>query len=369
MVDPADDPSHLILHVLPEDLSRGAQSFARALRDLLDGRGDLEHRTLTIFDAPAAALEADIRLGVPAEPWRSMGLHPVAVWKLRRCLHELRPDVVVAHGGEPLKYVWAAHVARPRVVYNKIGMFGFGGDALLRRRLHRRMIRRADVVAGVSSEALEQVPPVVGDGGPPLRLVPNGRDDSVFRPVPHRGDARPRLVYVGQVSPEKRPDLFVEVVGRLRQGGLAFDAALAGGGAVPDSLARAAEAAGVDLLGRRDDVPDLLAAADVLVLPSDTEGMPGVVIEAGLCGLPVVATAVPGVGDVVVDGETGYVVARGDVAALTAACARLLRDPDLRVRMGAAARARCVEHFTLEAAARRWLEILEGLVHREETYA
>lgn len=103
MVDPAGETQNLILHVLCEDLSRGAQTFARALRDLLDGRTGLTHRTLTLFDAPPATLEADIRLGVRAEPWRSLGLNPMAVWKLRRCMLELSPSVVVAHGGEPLK--------------------------------------------------------------------------------------------------------------------------------------------------------------------------------------------------------------------------------------------------------------------------
>lgn len=369
MADQASDRRCLILHILPEDLSRGAQSFARALRDLLDEQRGLTHRTLTLFDAPAAALEADISLGVDPRPWRSCGLHPVAVWKLRRYIRASRPSVVVAHGGEPLKYVWAAHVNEPPVIYNKIGMFGFDDDAVLRRWLHRHIIRRADVVAGVSSEALAQVPGVVGADGPELRLVPNGRDDAVYRPGLHSPGRRPRLIYVGQVSPEKRPDLFVEVAASLRAEGLDFDAVLAGGGAVPDSLARAAEDAAVDLLGRRDDVPALLAASDVLVLPSDTEGMPGAVIEAGLCGLPVVATAVPGVADVVVDGETGYIVPRGDAAALTAACARLLADPGLRARMGAAARDRCVAEFTLAASARRWQAIFDDLMRREETYA
>lgn len=366
VADPGHDPNGqlLILHLLPEDLSRGAQSYARALRDLLDGRDGIAHRTLTLFDAPPAALQADIELGVKSEPGRSVGFNPLAALALRRCLHAQQPQVLVAHGGEPLKYAWAAHVPDVRLVYNKIGMFGFGDSATIRRHFHRMLVRRADIVAGVSREALAQIPPLVGSRGPELRLVPNGRDDSVYRPTPSRIPGPVRLLYVGQVSQEKRPDLFVEVAAALRRDGVEFDAALAGGGHVPEALSKAAKEAGVTLLGRRDDVPKLMAGSDVLVLTSDTEGMPGVVIEAGLCGLPVVATDVPGVSDVLVEGETGYVVARGDGDAIAAACTRLIHNPDLRSRLGTAARTRCVEHFSLETSARRWQALLNDLVAR-----
>src|SRR5204863_1294783 len=81
--------------------------------------------------------------------------------------------------------------------------------------------------------------------------------------------------------------------------------------------------------GHRDDVPRLLAAADLLVLPSAYEGLPNVVLEAMQFGKPVVATAAPGTTEVVVDGQTGLLVPVGDVIGLTRSIRDLVRDPEL----------------------------------------
>jgi glycosyltransferase involved in cell wall biosynthesis len=92
--------------------------------------------------------------------------------------------------------------------------------------------------------------------------------------------------------------------------------------------------------------------------------MPGVLIEAGLSALPVVATAVPGVYDIVVDEITGLVVPVDDLDAMVRATARLVEDPVLRAHMGEGARRHCGERFTLDLVAERWLSFLEPLVAR-----
>jgi len=87
--------------------------------------------------------------------------------------------------------------------------------------------------------------------------------------------------------------------------------------------------------------------------------MPASLIEAGLCGVPTLATDVGSIGDIVVHDETGYVVPAGDQRAFDAALARLLDDSDVRTRLGNAARARCAERFTIEAVAPTWLRVLK----------
>ncbi len=109
---------------------------------------------------------------------------------------------------------------------------------------------------------------------------------------------------------------------------------------------------------------ELLRGADAFVfcsLPTG-EGMPGVLIEAGLSALPVVATAVPGVRTVVEDGVGGFVVEVDDVEGMVAATARLLSEPALRRRMGEAARTRCMARFSLDAVASCWTSFLDPLV-------
>ncbi len=122
----------------------------------------------------------------------------------------------------------------------------------------------------------------------------------------------------------------------------------------------------MELLGTRSDVAEVLRGADVFVFPSlpTGEGMPGVLIEAGLTGLPVVATAVPGVRSIVEDGKGGFVVDVDDLEAMVEATSRLVLSPELRRVMGEAARRRCLERFSLDAVAACWLSFLEPLFAR-----
>lgn len=114
----------------------------------------------------------------------------------------------------------------------------------------------------------------------------------------------------------------------------------------------------VILGGGRDDVPDLLARSAVFVLSSKSEGLPISVIEAMAAGLPVVASQVGGVGELVVDGETGLLVSPGDPQALAGALARLLDEAPLRRALGGAGRRRAQAEFDLHAFREAHLRLL-----------
>ena len=116
----------------------------------------------------------------------------------------------------------------------------------------------------------------------------------------------------------------------------------------------------VSLLGRREDVPTLLSAADMFVLPSHREGMPRSIIEAMASGLPVVATNIRGCREEVIDGETGRLVPVKDAAALAAALQALVLDPKQRRRMGRAGLARAHAHFDESKSLDRQLDVLFG---------
>jgi len=158
----------------------------------------------------------------------------------------------------------------------------------------------------------------------------------------------PRVVSVGRF---KEPKDFVTLVHALARCGAPFEAVVAGDGPDRPAIEAAIRESGIDeriaLLGERDDIPELLAAADVFVLSSRSEGMPMSVLEAMAAGLPVVASAVGGVPELVENGVTGHLVPAGDVAALASALNDVLGDAARRRSLGDAGRQRAAEHFDL----------------------
>lgn len=351
----------LVLHVIPTTAPRGAQREARALADRLDAPGSRRHRVLSLVGS-GPSLEGEVvvdyTVGGGNGSATAVGFDPRLVIRLRRALNRLSPALVVAHGGEPLKFLVPAMIGRRRpLAYYAIGTLAPPGHRPGRKFLWRYLAGRPDLVAAEGAEVLDECRTLLGVPAARLVLVPNGRDPDEFRPDSGIGSRRvPVVSFVGAFTTQKRPDRFVEVVAALRARGLEFRALAVGDGPLSGTLAPAAAAAGVELLGARGDVAEVLKGTDVLVFPSLPlgEGMPGVLIEAGLSGVPVVATSVPGVDAIVADGETGCIVGVDDFDALVEATAGLLADPDRRRTMGQAARHRCMERFSMDVVTSGW---------------
>jgi glycosyltransferase involved in cell wall biosynthesis len=126
---------------------------------------------------------------------------------------------------------------------------------------------------------------------------------------------------------------------------------------------------GVLRVGYTDKPERYMAAADVFVLPSHREGFGSTVIEAAACGLPAVASRIYGLTDAVVDGETGLLHERGSVKSLAAALAKLSSDPELRRRMGEAARARAAQDFAMQDVTRRTLDFYRQALNLQKAAA
>ena len=351
----------LILHVLPYDLARGAQRYARSLVDSFQADEDT-HQIVTLFRSDPVLLRPDVELDVPQGLMRRAGLDPRVVTRLRRAIRRIAPEALVAHGGESAKY---ASLAAPKdlpMIYLKIGTAHESLNQTARKGLHGFYTRRADVIAAVSSDVAEEAHVVYGVPRSRLVVLPNARDSDVYAPGKLERDI-PRLIFVGHLDPGKRPDWFIDVVHGLRERRRDFEAVMVGDGPLEESLRSRAEAEGIAMLGRRDDVPDLLSASDIFVFTSlpPGEGMPGVLIEAGLAGLATATTRVPGARDVIEDGVTGLIVDIDDKDGLVEAVDRLVRDPTLRRSMGKQARARCLERFSLEASAEQWRDLFRRL--------
>lgn len=189
-------------------------------------------------------------------------------------------------------------------------------------------------------------------------VIPNAVDVE-HAPVAQHEALVPTIVSVGRLHEPKDFLTLARALGRLAQG--SFKALFVGDGpdraAVEQELRHGGLDDAVSITGERADVPELLAGADVFVLSSLSECMPISVLEAMAAGLPVVASAVGGVPEVVVEGETGALVPPGDPEALAAALAPLIADPGLRERIGAAGRVRALEHFDLPRFRRAHVQL------------
>jgi glycosyltransferase involved in cell wall biosynthesis len=170
---------------------------------------------------------------------------------------------------------------------------------------------------------------------------------------------------VGTLRPQKNHRLLIEAFARASERLPEARLLIAGGGDLRDALEGWAHDCGVAertrFLGSRLDVPELLAAFDAYCLPSHYEGMPLSLFEAMAAGLPVVATNVLGIREVVQDEATGLLLPAGDAEALATAFVRLRRDPELAGRLAAAGRAYVAENARLETMVERYAEVYEGL--------
>lgn len=214
---------------------------------------------------------------------------------------------------------------------------------------------------GISPDRVKYIGNAVSD-----ELMPRlGNGAAVPIPgVPDLSSASPVILGVFRLSEEKRPLLFLDVCEKIHAIVPAVRVLIAGVGPLYAELAMAIQKKGigdyVTLLGRRDDVNELMQLSSLLLLTSAYEGTPNVVMEAQAVGVPVVATDVGGVSDIVVDSETGFLADKDDAEALVRACSRILLDESIRSRMGAAAKSRIAKLFSVDTMAKQYLELIQG---------
>ena len=184
-----------------------------------------------------------------------------------------------------------------------------------------------------------------------IAVIPNGLDPAAFAPRKARGSVR-RLITVANLRREKSHETLIAALAQLVTAFPDLHLRLVGAGPRRAELEALVAARGltghVEFLGHRDDVPALLADADAYVLPSRSEALPNGAIEAMAAGLPVVASAVGGLLDLVEDGRTGLLVAPADHDALAAAVRSLIDNPGRAEAIGAAARATVLEHYSFD---------------------
>lgn len=284
--------------------------------------------------------------------------------RLLETIGRFKTDRVLANGAFSfLAGVFAAKLARVPIIWVE------HNTTLPNDTLVRRMIGWADAVVVVSEAIRAQFIRLAPDAQHKIVRVYNGVDTKKFcanratRTAVLRELAwSENACIVGTVSrlaPEKGIAYFVEAANQLARVLPGARFIVVGDGPLRADLVALAETDFLRFVGLREDIPELLNAMDVFVLPSLAEAFGIAALEAMACALPVVASDVGGLRELVVENETGNLVPPGDAAAITRAVLSLCSDTSRRRTFGASGRARVLQHFTLERQAQAMQAILE----------
>lgn len=345
----------------------GAENAMFMLLESLD-RGEWQP-TLLLEDAAgteplaerAAALEVPVRRIAPL-PLGLEGARRVPA--LARLLRRERPAVFHAHMSSPVACKWGLVAAAAARVPAVLGTVQVGGYEPPDRSAYwqlRALARGVDRYFAVSRDIARELVEELGWPEEKVEVVYNAVDPrrlDVEAPPGLReqlggGDDRPLVLTPARLDAQKGHRFLFEAIAEVPDAIFV----LAGEGPERESLEALAAQLGIServrFLGRREDVPQLLAACDVFALPSLYEGSSLAVLEAMAVGVPVVSSAIGGTDELIEDGESGLLVPPGDAAALAAALRRVLGDGELRRRLAARARERVERDLTRERMAVR----------------
>jgi glycosyltransferase involved in cell wall biosynthesis len=308
-------------------------------------------------------------LGRAIRPWADMRAFFGLVWLLRR----ERPDLVSLHSSKAglLGRVAACSTGVPALFTAHGWAFTEGVAPLMRRfyalveRLAARWAARIVTVSQYDRELALQCR--VGHAEQ-LVLVHNGMPEVGGEALADPGTPDVHFVMTARFSAPKDHATLLGALARLEEGNWSLE--LIGTGSQQTRVAELAAAHGlaerVHFAGEIDDVAERLARAQVFVLTSWWEGLPCSIIEAMRAGLPVIASDVGGVNELVRSGENGWLVEPGDVESLTTCLQRLIGDPELRRQMGRASRRLYEQGFRFETELASTLQVYQSVIAGRE---
>lgn len=345
------------LHVITSDARRGAETFAVNLAASLTERGT-DARTVALAPSTSAAVHDVLILG----PSRRS---PSTLLNLRSAAKGA--DVVVAHGSSTLEACAIGLVGLDTpFVYRSIGDPSYWVTDLNRQRVVGAMLRRARSHVALWPGAAKQLTERYRISPERIAIIPNAVNADDFAPASQEerdnarrsyriGAGQPCLAFVGAFTPEKNVEAAIDACAAIGDAVLL----LAGDGPLSESLqhhARQAVGARARFLGPLTDPRSVYAAADLLLLPSHSEGMPAVLLEAGLMGRPTVATAVGAVPDIIEDGHTGFLAPPAERSLFISRVRDALTDAE---NVGKQASEAFRERFSFDQTTDAWIEVLK----------
>jgi L-malate glycosyltransferase len=299
------------------------------------------------------------------------------LFRLIKLIRQEQPHVLQANGSDTLKYLIAARFFTQKIliVYRNISLIStWMGNQTLKLRLYRWLFQQVSRVVSVGHESREDFIRTM--------LVQSDRVQVIRRGIPmpsvltSRGATRQTLgidanafvlIHVGNFSPEKNQAFLVEVVSNLIEQLPSVVLLFVGEGSTQAHVKGFVKDRKLEqhirFLGLRHDIGDLFQASDLNVLCSTVEGVPGVVLEAGMMGLPTVAVAVGGTVEVVLPDQTGVLIHTHAAKQFAEAILTLASRDDQRKQLGLRAREFAMQEFSLEKSVQEFIKLYQGMNH------
>ena len=353
----------------------GVGGVAVAVRQLANEFRSLGYEVLTLARGHTTGVVPDeidsavfrVRLRVPTDTIRSwvafLLMAPITLLRLRSFLAAQRAQVVLVQYANPGHFYFGILRRfapwRLFVTFQGDDAHNIGSCRRAYKSLYRVLLQSADGITGVSQSLLRKVRTAVPSASRHAAVIPNGAPRVAAR---SESAAVPRdyALTVGLLQHRKGIDILIRALGVLKRRGIRQRVLIVGMGQEREALGRLAEREDVTaeavFAGEKShaDVLSLMQGGSFFVLASRAEGLPLVIVEAMMCGLPAVATNIDGIPEIVTHEENGLLVEAEQVEQLADAMQRIGRDQQLRERLGAAAR-RTAEGFEWRRIAERYL--------------
>lgn len=371
-----------ILFLDTKPIRRGAQVFVSDLSMAFHEKGIAVKKVYLYAHSGTGALDLlpqdEVLNGNESHLFEKIPtVHPALVRRLVQTIRSFSPDIILLNGSRTLKYGAAAKPWSPkhtRWVYRIIDSPKFWNTNPIKQWYYRNLVLSAmDAAVGVSAASLQDMVEL-HRFNKPTAVIHRAIRTEKFDALPDKASLRQQhpnlgekkiILFLGNLTQQKRPDRFVEIVDLVAKQAPNVCAWVIGDGPLMQATQQLVESKGLTAQftfhGYQNNVGPLIKCADVLVLSSDTEGLPGVVLECGYVGVPTVSGKVGGIAECVENGVTGFIVEEKKPALYADRVVQLLNDEALRSDMATRLKQNVAAFFQVDQVLKKYLDFFQGL--------